>query len=71
MMKIESYSIERIEPDNSYAIWLQLEPNILTPLVYLRQPKKFSNEQWDKIVKRVRLDVEPGFYEEIMEISDD
>lgn len=60
-MKVTGYSVERIAPDKSYAVWVTIEPNIVSPVCYLKKPKWLSGEQWEEVVKSIKLDAASNF----------
>jgi len=60
-MRVTGYSVERIAPDKSYAVWVTMEPNIVSPVCYLKKPKWLTDEQWESVVKSIKLDATPDF----------
>lgn len=54
-MGIEKYTVERIGDTKRPAVWA-VNGNSIYPLCYLQKPKWMSNEQFDKVVKAIRLD---------------
>ena len=62
-MKVESYSVQGPVAGlvKQHAVWVQEGCNG-TPLIYLQRPKWIANDdQWQKIVSSVRLNLPTDF----------
>ena len=58
-LTLKSYTVERIPPDKSPAIWGMFEPNLACKLCILQKPKWMTDEQFDVIVKSIRAEGVP------------
>ena len=56
---IKTYSVETIKPSKRPGIWVHCEPSILRPLAYLQRPSWVNDEQWERILKAIRINAEP------------
>ena len=54
-MRIESYSVETIAPHKRPAIWA-ISGNGIYPICNLRKPAWMTDEQFERVVKSIRLD---------------
>jgi hypothetical protein len=55
MSKIESYWIGKVTPDKTPAIWVLMEPNISSPICYLKRPKWLNDAQWEAVLGSIEF----------------
>lgn len=62
-MKVKTYSVTGPIHGliKQHAVWAE-EGSVIAPLIYLQRPKWISNDdQWEKIVSSISLDLPAGF----------